>query len=122
MIGFHLAVDTANLAFSLFAIVTIFLVSREFSFGALRRFFLYVKIAALFYALNLALEVVQQDPLYLDRGAAFVNLPNALGVIDLLNTGFVAFVLAAFLSLYLDWKRTRLDYSIRPPKSGQEAG
>jgi len=121
LIGFHLAVDTANLVFTLFAIAVIFLVSREFSFGALRRFFLYVKIAALFYGLNLALVVVQQYSLYLDIGAAFGISPYALGVIDLLSTGSTAFVLAAFLSLYLDWRRMGLDYSIRQPKSGQEA-
>lgn len=87
-----------------------------------KRFFLFVKIAAVLYVLHLVLEGAQQYPLYLDRGTAFVNLPNAGSLIDLLNTGFMVFVLIGFLSLYLDWKKTRLDYSVRPPKKGQDTG
>jgi len=114
MISLDLAllVDTINVTFALCVIVFIVIVSRVFTSGIFRRFFLFLRIAVAFYAPYLVFHYFMEYGLVLDVGI-FVKL---------LNTGFVGFALCAFMALYTDWKKTNLDYPVHPPQSAQNPG
>ncbi|MHB2035723.1 MAG: hypothetical protein ACYCPW_03155 [Nitrososphaerales archaeon] len=101
-------IDIINIAFAIAVGAGVLFVSRVFTTGMLGRFFLFVKIAMPFYISNLVLE------------SLISNLsPNLIDLEDLLNSGFLIFVLAAFLSLYRVWKKTNMNYPVHPPQSAQ---
>ena len=77
-----------------------------------RRFFLFLKISVVLHAAYLVLSSTIEYSLQ----------PNLGTLVDLLNTASIGLVLSAFLSLYLAWKRTKLDYPVHPPQSAQNLG
>ncbi|MHB2035721.1 MAG: hypothetical protein ACYCPW_03145 [Nitrososphaerales archaeon] len=104
-----LLVETINVTFTLCVIAFILIVSKVFTGGIFRRFFLFLKIAGTFYLPYLVLDYSIENGLAPDFGV----------LVRLLHTGFIGFVLVAFMTLYADWKRTKLNYPVHPPQSAQ---
>ena len=107
-----LLVETINVLFVLVVIVFILFVSRLFTGGIFRRFFLFLRIAVVFYAAYLVFHYSVEHGLTPDLGI----------LVNLLNTGSVVFALFAFMALYTDWKGTKLDYHVHPPQSAKNPG